>query len=432
MNQPADDRPTLRRGSTGDAVRRLQTALTAAGFDPGPVDGIFGSRTDGAVRAFQGARGLAVDGIVGPLTWAALLDTPVPPSGSGHRARSLHIGLNFVNDAAYGRPVPRLAGCVNDANYMASMAAGQGFASSVLLNEQATVDGVTRAVLDAAGELAAGDMFLLSYSGHGSQVADLPGGDEADARDETWVLYDRQFLDDEIAALEARFAPGVRICLVSDSCHSGTVARRFPDAYADGPTGGFVPPWISETVSSAVRPAMASLARETLSLFRTVGADDDQAGRSMDGDTYTRLVTGVLPEVMATALPMLSHAATTATSRATTPSEVRRLPDEVAMWDNIQRRDIYAQAKADAADTDVTASVLLLSGCQDNQLSLDGRTNGLFTQWLRTIWNEGGFTGDYRDLHAQILENMPPTQSPNYYLVGAPNPAFEAEKPFTP
>jgi Putative peptidoglycan binding domain/NlpC/P60 family len=65
-------RPTLREGSRGDAVRRLQRKLTAQGFKPGPVDGDFGPATDSAVRAFQRAKGLVVDGIVGPKTWSAL------------------------------------------------------------------------------------------------------------------------------------------------------------------------------------------------------------------------------------------------------------------------------------------------------------------------------------------------------------------------
>jgi len=70
---PAPDlHPTLREGSEGDAVRRLQQKLTAQGFSPGPVDGDFGPKTDSAVRAFQRARGLVVDGVVGPKTWSAL------------------------------------------------------------------------------------------------------------------------------------------------------------------------------------------------------------------------------------------------------------------------------------------------------------------------------------------------------------------------
>jgi hypothetical protein len=60
-------RPTLRRGSTGDVVRQLQTALQLA-----PADGVFGPGTEAAVRAFQRAHGLVPDGIVGPKCWAAL------------------------------------------------------------------------------------------------------------------------------------------------------------------------------------------------------------------------------------------------------------------------------------------------------------------------------------------------------------------------
>ena len=58
----------LRKGSSGDDVARLQKRLTAAGFDPGAADGIFGPKTDAALRAFQEANGLAVDGIAGPAT----------------------------------------------------------------------------------------------------------------------------------------------------------------------------------------------------------------------------------------------------------------------------------------------------------------------------------------------------------------------------
>ena len=56
----------------GDAVREIQQALVDAGF-PVDVDGFFGAGTDAAVRQYQAANGLAVDGIVGPATSAALI-----------------------------------------------------------------------------------------------------------------------------------------------------------------------------------------------------------------------------------------------------------------------------------------------------------------------------------------------------------------------
>jgi N-acetyl-anhydromuramyl-L-alanine amidase AmpD len=64
---------TLRNGSKGTQVRVLQWLLNDNGYDAGTVDGIFGSNTLNAVKAFQKAAGLAVDGVVGKNTWTKLL-----------------------------------------------------------------------------------------------------------------------------------------------------------------------------------------------------------------------------------------------------------------------------------------------------------------------------------------------------------------------
>lgn len=65
--------PLLKRNYQGAYVRFLQQLLESNLYPVGSVDGIFGSRTESAVRAFQSANGLAVDGIVGPNTWASLV-----------------------------------------------------------------------------------------------------------------------------------------------------------------------------------------------------------------------------------------------------------------------------------------------------------------------------------------------------------------------
>lgn len=62
----------LKNGSKGEAVKALQTLLNKLGFDCGTVDGIFGSKTEAAVRLFQAAKGLKVDGIAGEATQEAL------------------------------------------------------------------------------------------------------------------------------------------------------------------------------------------------------------------------------------------------------------------------------------------------------------------------------------------------------------------------
>ena len=63
---------TLKNGSRGSAVSDLQTKLNKLGFDCGKVDGIFGAKTEAAVRAFQTANGLTVDGMAGEKTLSAL------------------------------------------------------------------------------------------------------------------------------------------------------------------------------------------------------------------------------------------------------------------------------------------------------------------------------------------------------------------------
>lgn len=61
-----------KQGSSGSGVIALQKALAGKGFNPGAADGVFGAKTAAAVRAFQSAAKLIVDGAVGPLTAAAL------------------------------------------------------------------------------------------------------------------------------------------------------------------------------------------------------------------------------------------------------------------------------------------------------------------------------------------------------------------------
>lgn len=77
-NQP---QPTLRVGSRGDAVERLQQALASHGAEIS-TDGAFGPKTAAAVKDFQRAHGLAADGVVGPMTWGALGGAPAdkPPA----------------------------------------------------------------------------------------------------------------------------------------------------------------------------------------------------------------------------------------------------------------------------------------------------------------------------------------------------------------
>jgi hypothetical protein len=167
--------------------------------------------------------------------------------------------------------------------------------------------------------------------------------------DETWVCYDRQLVDDELYDLWGKFRKGVRIFVLSDSCHSGTVTRVIPAFISGGPRVRAMP----TTVARAVQKAHAKLYR------------------------------GI--------------------QNAHPAAEKARLK----------------------------ASIVLISGCMDNQFSQDGDRNGLFTGTLRKVWNNGKFKQGCRKFRDVIVSKMPPDQTPNYSVIGAANADFEAQPPFT-
>lgn len=92
---------TIKQGSSGDAVREAQFVLARRHYLEAPdVDGDFGPKTDGSVRAFQQDEGLSSDGIVGPNTWNALLaGYSIPPT---------------LKDGSSGQVVHRLQEVINN------------------------------------------------------------------------------------------------------------------------------------------------------------------------------------------------------------------------------------------------------------------------------------------------------------------------------
>jgi peptidoglycan hydrolase-like protein with peptidoglycan-binding domain len=81
---PNPGQPTIAPGATGDVVRRAQRGLRRTPDPALAVDGIFGPLTEAAVVEFQQGAGLTADGIVGPLTWNALPDGgPMPTLQDG-------------------------------------------------------------------------------------------------------------------------------------------------------------------------------------------------------------------------------------------------------------------------------------------------------------------------------------------------------------
>lgn len=287
------------------------------------------------------------------------------------RGLSLHLGLNRVDPSHYGSEAP-LRGCHNDARAMQGIAKAMGYSPTTLLDEAATSNAVLTFLRDASRQLKPGDALLVTYAGHGSQVQDTNSPAEPDGRDETWCLFDRMLVDDELARCWMAFAAGVRIVLVSDSCHSATVAR-----------------------------ALALLSRT----FGGRAAIDDTPPLPLPGATLDGFeVTGyrVLPE------DLQRHA------------ESNHGP----LYEAIQREGPGSETAP------IRASVLSLTACQDDETAADGNAHGLFTQRLLEVWNEGKFAGTYRALHQAILARIA-GQRPNYRVDGAAHSAFESSKAFT-
>lgn len=89
----------LYQGDRGDEVAVMQELLNLLGYNPGPIDGIFGPLTARALLAFQGDAGLVQDGICGPLTWSALSRSAEVSRASASRALA---GKVIVIDPGHG------------------------------------------------------------------------------------------------------------------------------------------------------------------------------------------------------------------------------------------------------------------------------------------------------------------------------------------
>jgi peptidoglycan hydrolase-like protein with peptidoglycan-binding domain len=108
--------PLVRSGDGDHPVRTLQYLLRARNH-PVTVDGIFGAKTDAAVRAFQMDKHLSVDGIVGPKTWSALIST-VKRGSQGDAVRGVQEEFQFRNlsgDPSKGPQIDGIFGPVTEA-----------------------------------------------------------------------------------------------------------------------------------------------------------------------------------------------------------------------------------------------------------------------------------------------------------------------------
>jgi hypothetical protein len=286
---------------------------------------------------------------------------------------ALHIGLNSVSPAHYAGWSGDLVACEYDAEDMAAISKQAGMKATSLLTRKGTRANVLKAIRAASQQLKSGDLFFLTYSGHGGQVPDTSGEEKDDKQDETWCLFDGQLIDDELYLELTRFADGVRILVFSDSCHSGTVTRA---------------PLADATMAPTGRPKLMPPA-VGMRTYRQHQAFYDGLQRDV--------------------------AKQAARAKAVNPDSVLAT---LTVSDRLT--DVSAACKA---------SVILISGCQDNQTSMDGANNGAFTEQLLQVWNNGKYKGTYSKFHAAIKSRMSASQTPNFFTLG-PATAFAQQQPF--
>jgi hypothetical protein len=140
--------------------------------------------------------------------------------------RALCIGIND-----YPGTGSDLAGCVNDAKDWAASLKKYGFTVDTMVDRKATGDAIRERIAALVTEAKRGDRVVIQYSGHGSFVPDVDG-DEPDGTDECLCPHDIRtrgpITDDEMFDLLSARQQGVRVFMISDSCHSGSVTKFAP------------------------------------------------------------------------------------------------------------------------------------------------------------------------------------------------------------
>ena len=276
---------------------------------------------------------------------------------------SLHIGLNELDKNHYPGVV-QLKAAVNDAVFWRSFADEGGYQSDALHDGEATAEAVLSKLTAYSSTMQAGDILLLTYAGHGGEIMnDKPAGFDDERYDQTWCLYNRQLLDDELYEAFENFPQGTRIVVVSDSCHSGTVVK------------------------------------------------------AMDIDLSSLLAKGIT-----------NAARSRGFSSRMLPPEVENVISfkfQKTVYDPIQEK--YKTKKQGSG---VKASVKLLAACQDDEETLDGRNNGIFTEAFINIFKDAASRQSTAEQLISTVSTKYFFPKPNFFQYGAIIPSFDNNFPF--
>lgn len=160
---------------------------------------------------------------------------------------SIHVGMAKLDRKKY-EGFRDLPGAEQDAQGWCVRAEARTFVARPLINKEATLEAFKEQLRSAAHVLDAGDILLITFSGHGrfirvndwegkvQRATGIPGCRnlpvEEKGRDATLCFYDGEFVDNEFYSIWCSLKTGVFVVLITDACGSGTVHSMFPPAKA--------------------------------------------------------------------------------------------------------------------------------------------------------------------------------------------------------
>jgi hypothetical protein len=204
-----------------------------------------------------------------------------------------------VND--YPNMDRQLSGAINDSRVWTKWFETWGWQTETLWNEEATAAQVLAAIERLMQQARPGDRVAIHFSGHGSQLSD-PSGEESDLLDECYCPWDVDengpIRDDQLYRLFQLRSEGVRLYLIADCCHSGSIYR--------GPKDGirYLPLNNTSEFSAGTRRESA-VARTAGLLLAACGEQERAREISIGGKSF-----GVLTYTAARALERLPTGAT--------------------------------------------------------------------------------------------------------------------------
>ena len=277
---------------------------------------------------------------------------------------SLHIGLNKL-DAEQYPGAPALKAAVNDAVFWESFAKQEGYETMALHDKEAKAEPVIKQLNKYASIMKPGDILLLTYAGHGGEIPnDKPAGFDNERNDQTWCLYDRQLLDDELYECFEAFKEGTRILVVSDSCHSGTITKD-----------------VALNFSTMLGEGMANGSKARGFASRKLPKEVEQMALVRFADT---------------------------------------------VYKPLQKK--YTIKKQAAG---IKAAVKLMAACQDDEETMDGAHNGIFTEAFMELFK----SAENKKANAEKLIELVSARyyfpRPNFFQYGSIIPAFDKGFPFT-